>query len=328
MKRFRHFGSAVLFCIILVLLVGGFSWVFLPKDNTREAGVEDFISNAFLGEPEQSLDVLVLGDSVPKFGMIPAVLWHEQGYTSYVCATAGKSFPKALELMEQFMERQSPKVVLLETHLFFRPVDPNYDAQLKLERIFPLLRYHSNWKDVSPKQMLRPVDYTCTTPEKGYYLCKLIEPADASHYMAPSDETMQLDPSTFPYVRKMMELCREKGSQLVLFSIPSTENMDMPRSRALTVFAEENGLPYLDMDLHAGEIGIDWSIDTADKGDHLNFWGAQKATKYLGAYLEDLKLLADHRQDPAFEQWNKDRDTFMAQAYAAYGNTDYNPIEE
>ena len=104
--------------------------------------------------------------------------------------------------------------------------------------------------------------------------------------------------------------------------------MDMPRSKALAAFAEENGLPYLDMDLHTEEIGIDWSIDTADKGDHLNFWGAKKATKYLGTYLEDLKLLTDHRQDPAFEQWNTDHDTFMAQAYAAYGNTDYNPIEE
>ena len=185
MKRFRHFGSAALFCVILVLLIEAFSWIFLPKDNTREAGVEDFISNAFLGEPEQSLDVLVLGDSVPKFGMIPAVLWNKCGYTSYVCATAGKSLPKALELMEQFMERQSPKVVLLETHLFFRPVDPNYDAQLRLERIFPLLRYHSNWKNVSLKQMLHRVDYTCTTPEKGYYLCKLIEPADASVTSSP-----------------------------------------------------------------------------------------------------------------------------------------------
>ena len=46
------------------------------------------------------------------------------------------------------------------------------------------------------------------------------------------------------------------------------------------------------------EMGIDLSTDTYDGGIHLNVWGAEKYTRWLGAHLQDRGLVEDQRQDP------------------------------
>ena len=69
------------------------------------------------------------------------------------------------------------------------------------------------------------------------------------------------------------------------------------------------------------DLGLDWSVDSVDGGDHLNYWGAKKVTQYLGTYLAQTDLLSDRRADPAYEQWNLDYESFMDMAKAAAGNT-------
>ena len=41
-------------------------------------------------------------------------------------------------------------------------------------------------------------------------------------------------------------------------------------------YAKDNSLTYIDMNLMLDELGIDWSLDSLDKGDHLNLSGAYK----------------------------------------------------
>ena len=40
------------------------------------------------------------------------------------------------------------------------------------------------------------------------------------------------------------------------------------------------------------------TTDTYDAGLHLNLYGAEKFSKWLGQYLQDTYNVADHRNDP------------------------------
>ena len=315
-----------MFLLLLGVLLSIVSWMFLPKDNSPEAGIDDVLSSGYLAEPAQTLDVLILGDSLPKFDVIPPILWNQEGFPAYVCAAGGGTLPKVQEWAEAFFQKQTPKVVLLDTNLLTRDPDSHYAAQLWLERQLPVLRYHDNWKTVPFYKMVRPVRYTYRTWEKGYYLCKLIEPArDVEGYMEAEGEDTLLSQQELDGLWELRTLCRENGGELILCSLPCAVNMNKTRHDTLTRLAENLDIPYLDMNMEP--VGLDWSVDSVDSGDHLNYWGAKKATRFLGTYLKQTGLLTDRRADPAYEQWNREYESFMEMARTAAGNTTDMPEE-
>jgi hypothetical protein len=44
-------------------------------------------------------------------------------------------------------------------------------------------------------------------------------------------------------------------------------------------------------------LGLDWSHDTYDAGLHLNVYGAEKLTEYLGKLLQDVHGVPSRRSD-------------------------------
>ena len=107
------------------------------------------------------------------------------------------------------------------------------------------------------------------------------------------------------YMEKITELCRKNDISLVLMSAPSPKNYNYRKHNALQEYADAQGLPYIDLNLKTKEIGIDWKQDSYDKGDHLNVYGAQKVTAYMGKYLKENYDLLDHRGDPKYADWEQ-----------------------
>ena len=57
------------------------------------------------------------------------------------------------------------------------------------------------------------------------------------------------------------------------------------------------GMLYINALKDIDEIGIDFTTDTFDYGQHLNVQGAEKLSKYLGRVLDNRYNLDDHRSD-------------------------------
>lgn len=299
---------SILFVGVLLILLIPLGLLLEPKDNTEEAGMYKASANGIRSQQENSIDVLFLGDSEAYSGFIPLELWKETGNTSFVCSSLDQKMYETWELAQMAFAYQSPKVVVLETNVLYR-VYPSTDALIpSVEPYIPALRYHDRWKSLTLADFTQHPHYTAQSPDRGYHLLTGAQSADIEGYMRPMEEWEPLSRQNREYLQKIADLCREKNAQLILFSVPSPTNWTVRRHNTVGDTAGELDVPYLDGNLM--DLGIDWDLDTYDAGDHLNYYGAAKVTAFLADYLQQNAHLTDHRQDPAFAQWDVDYEAF------------------
>lgn len=281
-------SKTVLFAVALAALTALFSWYFYPKNNSPEAGIQDYTASGFLGEPENSIDVVILGDSIPLCAFSPQIIEENTGISGYTCASTGQTLPKSETFLREFLACQSPKLVILEAnHLYkeFTDLDAAVEA---VYRGVPLLRYHDNWKFLKPAQALSPVHYTVRIPERGYYEKEGLVPGENTDYMSSYQGFEEIPENAKRTVRSLAALCEKQGTKLLLLSAPSAANWTDACHNAVAALAKDLGVSYVDMNLE--EVGIDWTLDTPDAGDHLNGTGAEKASRWLGEYLSKTGL--------------------------------------
>lgn len=305
-------GSVLFLSGLLVLLILA-SLLFRPKNNTTANGMEDMTANGILGEPEQTIDVLFLGDSVSYCSIIPVQIWQDYGITSYVCGTPLQKLYYSKEFLQKTFETQSPKLVLLEATPLFGTFEEKEAIKNNLERMLPIFRYHDRWKQL--KTMLQTdktlqVNYTYQNINKGYRYFATIEEIDAEDYAYETEKVMPIPEECRNAVKEIKAFCEEHGAELVLMSVPNASSWQPEKCNAAALFAQELGIEYFDMNYMQTEVPIDWSFDSFDAGEHLNYFGAKKVTAYLGGYLSKKNLFADKRGEEAYAFWNETQEKF------------------
>lgn len=293
------------FFAILALLLYGSSQLLQPKGNAREDGMHDATANGILSEPPDTLDVLFLGDSESYSSFIPLKIWQDRGITSYVCGTPGQKLFYTMEFLKKAFQAQNPKVVVLETNAIFRKYSPLDATSNRLQNLFSVFRYHNRWKTLKPKDLKLSVNYNFVENAKGYVYNTAVSPADTKGYMAPSVLKEQIPSGNVEQIKAMEAYCRERGARMILVSVPSTINWNQKRHNAVEELAQELDVTYVDLNLLTEAVPIDWNRDTSDKGDHLNFRGAEKVSAYLSGYLAEYGGFADKRAEPAYQFWNE-----------------------
>ena len=176
-----------------------------------------------------------------------------------------------------------------------------------LSYVFPILRYHSRWKEVNFndfRSLFSANDETVS--DSGYLMQTEIVPqtSDSSAGAALTDYT--LPNTSLEYLEKIRELCDKNGAELVLVKSP-TNNWKYywydEWDEQVISYAAEHSLKYYNFINLRDEIGIDFSTDTYDGGIHLNVYGAEKLTSYFGDILVRDIGLTDKSDDKVLSEF-------------------------
>lgn len=310
-KRRKTSNIPAFFLILLLLLVLSSLLFYQAAMITQDSTLlkRNAVETALLSEKKNSIDVLVVGDSESYTTVSPLQIWSESGITSFVAGQPGQTMAEMRHMLETALKKQRPKVVLVETNALYRDTRSLSGIQdLLAERFsgwFPVFQYHNLWKLVGKSKPDREASW------KGYHLGKETKACgNISDYMKKTDKVKQVSWINQAILGEICSMCQDAGAQLILYSGPSPSNYSMEKHNGLKQLAEARNISYIDMNMKADRIGIDWSKDSRDGGDHLNDAGAWKTTEYLLSQLKKLNL-ADHRQDPAYSGWNTEAKQFL-----------------
>lgn len=300
----RHFKN-VLFFVILFMILSGMS----NRIQTISIENDNFVQNRnksiyrIMREPRNSVDVIVVGDSLSYSSVSPMELWKNHGISSYVCGQSGQMIQETFHMLENVFRSQSPKLIILETNVLFK----GQSGMEGLKEIvsewanhhFPLIRNHDIWKSLITEKKYIEESYN------GFMLRCQVNSYVKGNYMIKTKEKQVIPDNVIKYMNQIMKLCERKGAELFLLSTPSPDNYNYSKHNGIEEYAREHSIKYLDMNLELNKIGINWETDSLDKGDHLNLSGAQKVTWYLGQYIADNYKMPDHRGEELYDSLEK-----------------------
>lgn len=316
-KHLLNFVKAVCFLVVLSLVLSLASKYITPKNNTAEEGMYDPKTHSFISEPKNSFEVLFIGNSDARCGFSPNELWHNYGITSFVIGQNSQTAGMMYTAFEQFIKTQKPKVVVLETDVFF--ATPEYSKRVEkdlcavVEALFPVALNHDVWKQYTFKELITPANYTDHYFGKGQGLYVEIKPDKKGERIKNEKEFVRPDVALFTDL--LLSRCKSLGIEVMFVELPTTTSWNMARHLATKEFADKRGIKFWDMQVNMKELGFDLMVDSKDYGNHLNYDGAIKATALIGDYLhKNYNELVDYRSDPAYDSWNDDYETYIKTA--------------
>lgn len=318
-RGFMRFAAKTALVFVLLLIL---ERILMPK-YTGTVVEGNFTSEYYRDETPH--DLIIVGNCESYENISPMVLWEEYGITSYIRGNANQLIPQSYVLLKETLKHEMPKAVILNiqamtvegqsTEEYNRMVFDGMkwsaeklegirascmsDEKL-IEYIFPILRFKSRLFDLGADDVRYAFSEKPLYSYNGYYLRADIRPYDESAFpYERRREDYSFPKQNMEYLKKITDLCQSNGVRLILMKAPSAYPVwAEPYEEQIVSFAEENGLTYLNTYEH-DEIGIDLKWDTYDGGLHLNVYGAEKLSRWLGAVLKEEIGLEDHRGDPA-----------------------------
>lgn len=345
-KKYLLLISVLAVSLALLLLLQA---LLMPKymDNTKEGAlIGEYYDNA--GDN----DVIFIGDCEVYENFSPITLWEQHGITSYIRGSAQQLIWQSYYLMEETLRYETPKVMVFNvlSMKYDTPKSTGDQSQreaynrmtldgMRLSRskwnaimasmteeerawegqysyLFPLLRYHDRWSQLTAD------DFTYwlkkdQVSDNGYLMQVGVKPLQDEHVERPLVD-YNFGENSWYYLDKMVQLCKENGTQLVLIKAPALSPVWWDQWDAqIEEYAAENDLLYINMLDYQEEIGIDWQTDTYDTGLHLNVYGAEKAAAWFGKILQEDCGVPDRRNDEKISAlWAEKAATYHARKAA------------
>lgn len=278
---------------------------------------------------EDSIEVAAMGTSHVHCGVNTGLLWEKYGIAAYDYSGAEQPLWMTWYYMRELYKYQTPKMILLDLYAPARfKEDYQYDwiseniygmrfslnklrmlsvsvEPSRLHQYFPSFAvYHSRYDELEEEDFNH---FFWDSQEKEAF--KGFTPywkRTPQHRPEISEEERDgLSAKSEKYLRKIIALAREKGTELVLIVVPYVEtNQDRRTYNQIMDIAAREGVTFIDYNEYYDEMGIDFQEDFNDES-HLNYWGSCKFTDFLGEFLASHDEIPDRRGQKGYESWEE-----------------------
>lgn len=320
---------------IFILLVAGIFAVFYRTFKFKSFdGI--YQMTKFYEEEDNSIDLLMLGSSHMFVNANTSVLWDEYGIAGYDLCGSIQPYWNTYYYLNEAYKTQNPKVVAMEVYTAVEVTDEYYTFENAVKNIFGMNRsqdkkeavdssvdipdrlmfyleyptFHKRYTDLEKNDFIADYegdwyDHNCWKGETLYY-------HNDEGVFAPSDSDVydtsigKISAKNEEYLRKIIELTKEHGSELVLLVTPYVV---LPGETAVfnrvAEIAGEYDVPFVNFNLYYDEMGIDFANDYAIDGCHMAYWGSEKFTRLFADMLEEEYDLPDRRGDEKYASYDR-----------------------
>ncbi|MEG0727570.1 MAG: hypothetical protein RR422_08040 [Erysipelothrix sp.] len=246
MKKYKNILKSILFLIILSLLLVAFSSVLKPPID------EPKVLKGILSEQDNTMDYLILGDSEAYSSVSPMEIWSAKGFVGYNIGSSAQSLLNGFEDLEAALDKQKPKVLLIESNFFFRDKGMVSEVEKNIgdffSQFFSIFADHNNWKSYvrDDKRKDKP-DRPVTSPLKGYHYTVDVKPYTKGNYVRESEKTEKIPGYQRQSIEKIINFAKSYDIKVVLYSAPSPSNWTYPKHNAVSKIALDNSIEYLEL---------------------------------------------------------------------------------
>ncbi len=288
----------------------------------------DLIEGSLVSDYYDSLkdhEVILFGDCEIYANFSPLEMYREEGIKAFNRAGSQQMLWQSYYLLEETLHYETPKVIVLSVGAIRNGKEMINEAYNRLNidgmkwskekvsmiktsmreeehflsYVFPLLRYHDRIFSLTKE------DFTYLFKKKkvsynGFILNKKIEPVGNLPTKRPK-RSASFDEKNIEYLDKFVELCKEKGIELVLVKAPSLYPYWYEvEDTYMKEYASNKEIQYINLLEKSEEMKLDFSKDTYDGGLHLNYYGALKNSIYFSKWLKSQYDLGGYKNDKKY----------------------------
>lgn len=303
-KSGRNIIKSIAFALVAVMIMGVLGAAFTPKRSDPGSGITNSNARGFYGEPKNSIDVLVLGDSNAYSACSPMYIWNKYGIPTYVAAEGFQNVTGASNLLDEVLTCQKPKLVVFDVNMLWTGKTTLKKVENNLKNLaykyLPLAQYHNRWKSKSVSDMFGARDYTYRSASRGQYLSMEVKPFSGQSKMVETKAVEDIPEVSKILLDKLIDKCEKNGIKIMFMETPTAKSWNYARHNAMVKYAKAKNIEFVDMNTLKGDYAIDWSTDTRDGGRHLNCKGAEKVSAYLGKYISENYSFKDKRHSEKY----------------------------
>ena len=331
----KRVNDRVSFFVRLALFAVLFGWLFVHVSYAKRPELAHSRNNisGFYAEEKDSLDVVFIGTSGTMSSFMPMDAFEECGFTSYNLCTNEMQVEGMLFAMHEMQKTQNPRLLVLDVrpfivensmYLLSREDEGNANIRFNtdgykysldrvryiwqnlphniriLNYVFDIAKYHREPLNLDNWNGEHPFLY------RGY---NFLGWGDEINLPVQTEEEMPIGEFWDAKLDELMDEAEKLDAEVLFLYYPYALSPLYPNALERVNYIQrrvtERGFAFLDCEEHFDEYDLDVKLDFWNNG-HFNVYGAKKITAWMAPYLASAYSLPDHREDPAYGQWNAD----------------------